>query len=201
MTQSSSQHSSKFDGAPALPVDPEGKPSMWRRILQLKGSSQSIALGTAIGLFVAMTPTVGLQMIIIAMISLVIPANRLAGFIMVYISNPLTVVPIYWFDYWLGLKCLGRKGLSRNDFEMLWAEAQNKAAEAGWYEGSLELMRSFGDDVLGPMFLGGTVVGLILGLPAYPLTLRFVNRYRAMKEDEAVAETGAVENSNKESKE
>ncbi|HIC22647.1 MAG TPA: DUF2062 domain-containing protein, partial [Planctomycetes bacterium] len=36
---------------------------MWRRILQLEGSSHSIALGTAIGLFVAMTPTVGLQMI------------------------------------------------------------------------------------------------------------------------------------------
>jgi len=38
---------------------PLGRESLPRRLLQLDGSAESIALGTAFGLFVAMTPTVG----------------------------------------------------------------------------------------------------------------------------------------------
>ena len=177
------EQQSRLDDSSRQENSPSGdssawKSSMWRRILQLEGSSHSIALGTAIGLFVAMTPTVGLQMIIILIISLVIPANRLAGFIMVYVSNPLTMIPIYWLDYWVGLKCLAQQGLTRSNFEQRWLEAQGKASEVGWYEGTLELLRSIGNDVLGPLFLGGAVVGLLCALPAYPVTLRLVQQYR-----------------------
>ncbi len=160
---------------------PFGSDSLPRRLLQLDGSAESIALGTAFGLFVAMTPTVGVQMIIILLISLVLPIHRIAGLIMVYVSNPLTVVPIYWFDYWVGLKCLAQEGLTRANFELMYQEAASQANEVGWFEGGLELLRSIGNDALGPLFLGGAVVGLICGLPAYPITLRFVRRYRAMK--------------------
>ena len=158
-----------------------GSDSLPRRLLQLDGSAESIALGTAFGLFVAMTPTVGVQMIIILLISLVLPIHRIAGLIMVYVSNPLTVVPIYWFDYWVGLKCLAQEGLTRTNFELLYQEAASQANEVGWFEGGLELLRSIGNDALGPLFLGGAIVGLICGLPAYPITLRFVRRYRARK--------------------
>ena len=173
---------------PSLIVE-KSSASIWQRLLQLHGSAHSIALGTAIGLFVALTPTVGLQMIIILLISLVIPANRLAGFIMVYISNPLTMIPIYWVDYWVGLKCLAREGMSRADFEQRWIDAQALASEAGWYQGGLELLRSIGDDVLGPMFVGGAVVGLIFALPAYPVTLHFVQQYRLRKEQQVPSES------------
>ena len=161
---------------------PLGRESLPRRLLQLDGAAESIALGTAFGLFVAMTPTVGVQMVIILLISLVLPIHRIAGLIMVYISNPLTVVPIYWFDYWVGLKCLAQQGLTRSNFELLYLEAESKASEVGWLEGGLELLRSIGNDALGPLFLGGAVVGLICGLPAYPVTLRLVRRYRARKQ-------------------
>ena len=96
MNEEQPRNESNHQQAPSSAAPGASKPSMLHRILQLQGSAHSIALGTAIGLFVAMTPTVGLQMIIILIISLLIPANRLAGFIMVYISNPLTMVPIYW---------------------------------------------------------------------------------------------------------
>lgn len=177
---------SNHQQTPSVEAPGASKPSMLHRILQLQGSAHSIALGAAIGLFVAMTPTVGLQMIIILIISLLIPANRLAGFIMVYISNPLTMVPIYWLDYWVGVKCLAQKAITRGDFEQRWFEAQAKASEVGWYEGTLELLRSIGNDVLGPMFLGGAVVGMICALPAYPLTLRLVQQYRRRKKEGAL---------------
>ncbi|MEE2882433.1 MAG: DUF2062 domain-containing protein [Planctomycetota bacterium] len=199
MTEPSSRHNPGLDGEPlASPVERQ-KPSMWLRILQLEGTAHSIALGTATGLFVAMTPTVGLQMVIILLISLVIPVNRLAGFTMVYVSNPLTMIPIYWLDYWVGLKCLAQEGMSRADFEQRWLEAQSKAGEVGWYEWCLELLRSIGNDVLGPMFLGGAVVGLICALPTYPVTLRLVRRYRAMKQERVALRAPAAEFNDKES--
>ena len=154
-----------------------------KRLLQLDGTPESIALGTAIGLFVAMTPTVGIQMIIILLVSMVIPANRLAGLIMVYISNPLTLIPIYWLDYWVGLKCLATEGKSFAQFELYWIELTEQASENadGWYQVSLELLRSIGNDVLGPLFVGGGVVGLLFGLPCYPVMLRLVRAYRSKK--------------------
>ena len=154
-----------------------------KRLLQLDGTPESIALGTAIGLFVAMTPTVGIQMIIILLVSMVIPANRLAGLIMVYVSNPLTLIPIYWLDYWVGLKCLAQEGKSFAQFELYWIELTEQASEnaVGWYQVSLELLRSIGNDVLGPLFVGGSVVGLLFALPCYPVMLRLVRAYRSKK--------------------
>lgn len=154
-----------------------------KRLLQLDGTPESIALGTAIGLFVAMTPTVGIQMIIILLVSMVIPANRLAGLIMVYVSNPLTLIPIYWLDYWVGLKCLAQEGKSFAQFKLYWIELTEQATEnaAGWYEVSLELLRSIGNDVLGPLFVGGSVVGLLFAWPCYPVMLRLVRAYRSKK--------------------
>ena len=77
-----------------------------RAILMLDGSPHSIALGTAIGMFIALTPTVGIQMlIVIGFAFLVRPLfrfNKMAALMTVYISNPLTVVPLYWFNYKVG---------------------------------------------------------------------------------------------------
>jgi uncharacterized protein (DUF2062 family) len=72
--------------------------------------------------------------------------------------------------------------LTRSDFEELYLGAERNASEVGWLDGGLELLRSIGNDALGPLFLGGAVVGLICGLPAYPVTLRLVRRYRARKQ-------------------
>ncbi len=166
-----------------------------KRLLQLDGTPESIALGTAFGLFIGMTPTVGIQMIIILLVSMVIPINRMAGLLTVYISNPLTVIPIYWLDYWVGLQCLARKGKSFDEFKSFWQqmEGQAQANAEGWYQVGLELLRSIGNDVLGPLFLGGALVGLVIALPAYPMTIRMVNAYRSQMGGAAGVASAAAE--------
>ena len=67
---------------------------MFRSILMLEDTPHSIALGTAIGLFIAWTPTVGIHMILVVSLALFLRANKVAGLIAVYISNPLTLAPI-----------------------------------------------------------------------------------------------------------
>ena len=77
-----------------------------RTILMLHDTPHSIALGTAIGMFVGLTPTVGFQMLLVVAISLLswryFRFNRLAALITVYVSNPLTLMPIYWLNYRVG---------------------------------------------------------------------------------------------------
>ena len=172
-----------------------------KRLLQLHGSPESIALGTAFGLFIGMTPTVGIQMIIILVVSLVIPIHRMAGLLTVYISNPLTVIPIYWLDYWVGLQCLARKGKSFDEFKSFWhqMESEAQANAEGWYQVGLELLRSIGNDVLGPLFLGGALVGLVVALPAYPLTLRMVIAYRSQSKGASGVRSTGVESAGVES--
>ncbi|MBV10370.1 MAG: hypothetical protein CMN21_14270, partial [Rubinisphaera sp.] len=70
-------------------------PQLWlRKIVSLDDTPHSIALGTSIGVFVAMTPTVGIQMVVVLLIAALCKPffrfNQVAGLIAVYISNPVT---------------------------------------------------------------------------------------------------------------
>lgn len=65
-----------------------------RSILMLDDSAHSIALGTAIGMFIALTPTVGIQMLMVLCVAFLtrpfFKFNQVASLITVYVSNPLT---------------------------------------------------------------------------------------------------------------
>ena len=64
------------------------------RLLTINDTPHAIALGSAIGLFLAMTPTVGVQVILAVAICTVVRANRIAAVVLVFVSNPLTMLPI-----------------------------------------------------------------------------------------------------------
>ena len=65
-----------------------------RRIVYSRSSTPSIAAGVALGVFIAFTPTVGLQMLIAALLATAFRVNVLAAVVPVWITNPLTVMPI-----------------------------------------------------------------------------------------------------------
>jgi hypothetical protein len=69
------------------------------KLLMLDDTPHRIALGMAIGVFISWTPTVGFQMLAAVPLAYLLRANRVAGVIGVYLSNPFTLVPMYWLDY------------------------------------------------------------------------------------------------------
>lgn len=73
-----------------------------RSVVSLHGSPRDVALGAAIGVFVAFTPTVGFQMLIGAFLATLVGANRPAAIILPWITNPLTIPPIFALTYWVG---------------------------------------------------------------------------------------------------
>jgi uncharacterized protein (DUF2062 family) len=142
-------------------------------ILSLKDTAHSIALGTAIGLFVAWTPTVGIHMILVVGLTLLFRANKIAGLIAVYISNPITVVPMYWLDYRLGARVLHQS--------LTYDELQAILHYQGW-EGLKAAFWKLCVEFAGPMWLGGLVLALVHAIPGYYLTRWGVERLRRKKE-------------------
>ncbi len=149
-----------------------------KKLLQLEDTPESIAWGASLGMFVAWTPTVGIQMIIIGVINTLFRVNRLAGIVMVYISNPLTLLPIYYLDYVVGAFLIGKGDtISREQFSQIIPATSDGVFDyfVRFFTGLLEL----GWDVALPTLLGGAVIGLVLAIPTYPLTKRFIERERA----------------------
>ena len=152
-------------------------PRLWlRKIIGLNDTPHSIALGAAVGTFVAFTPTVGIQMLVVLAVAWLMKPffrfNKLAGLIAVYISNPVTTLPIYWFNYWIGSFFipgnLTREHLATLlSYESLWQWSNSMWAlliEIGW-----------------PLLLGSVIVGLFCALPTYPLVKWLVDTVQARK--------------------
>lgn len=142
-----------------------------KHIFELRDSPHSIALGVAIGIFVGLTPTIGMQMIISAIVATFCGANRIAAISMVYITNPLTVIPVYTSIYYFGSFMLGveHQGFSRVLKKIL-------SQEDTWAK--FRMIISQGWVVQGPLWFGAVIVGVFCAVPSYFLVKRMVVRHR-----------------------
>lgn len=152
-------------------------PRSWlRAILMLNDSPHSIALGTAVGVFVAMTPTVGIQMGLVIFIALILRPllrfNCTAGLIAVYISNPLTMIPIYWFNYKVGTLFV-QETVTRQEFTRLFHNVANR----DWWSWLTQLLVTVGT----PLLIGSLIVATFSAALTYPLILRLLNRVRPFR--------------------
>lgn len=139
--------------------------ALLRAILMLDDTPHSIALGAAIGMFIGLTPTVGIQMLLVMLVAFLTARlfyfNRVAALLTVYISNPLTMVPLYWFNYKLGLLLVLSDEVSRDAFGgMLKYEGARE-----WWDTVLALVLDIG----WPLLVGSAIVATIGGLLTYPL--------------------------------
>jgi len=64
--------------------------------MRLRGSPRKLALGSAIGVFVGLTPTIPFHTILILLLCFLTGGNAIAGIILSWlVCNPLTFLPIY----------------------------------------------------------------------------------------------------------
>jgi len=135
------------------------------KILHLNDSPHRIALGIAIGILVAWSPTIGIQTVIALALAFLLRANKFLAVTFVWISNPLTLIPIYYPNYLVGSVVISffRPTDYTNLFSVeFWHNIAEFAVKLG-----LEL------------FVGGLMVGTILALTAYFVTYNTVIWYRA----------------------
>lgn len=148
----------------------------WQRLMTIEDTPHNIAMGVFIGVMVAYQPIVGLQMIVGAIICKVIGANVIASLPMAWITNPVTIVPIFYGTYKLGEVFTGGQ-LSYEELERRFATiADIDGIFNAFVEGTRLLW-----DIMWPMVLGGLLVGVVNGLLFYYLVRRFVTAYQSRR--------------------
>ncbi len=159
-----------------------------RIMLPITASNAPVAQlswGVAVGMFVGLTPTMGVQMYLAAMIWAVsryilqFPFNLPVAAALVWITNPITVVPIYYVFLATGSLLL-QNGEALNYAHFAESFGRIAALESAW-DSIVEGTRFLLVDLGWPMVVGGlayAIPGAILG---YFLTFRFVTRHRRQK--------------------
>jgi uncharacterized protein (DUF2062 family) len=133
------------------------------RFVRLRGLPEEIARGMALGIFIGMTPTMGLQMPIALVFAYLLKENRLAAVLGVWITNPVTAPFIYGFEYEFGRNILGMEYVSFPS------------------ELTFESVGKMGYDLLAPLWVGGILCGIVCGALAYRITLRLVPVFKVWR--------------------
>lgn len=119
------------------------------RFIRLRSHPQAIARGLAAGVFAGSYPLFGLQTFLGVAIAAAIQGNKIVAAAGTWISNPLTYVPIYAFNYQVGRLILGQSTATN---------LTNRSPQE-WM--------SLGFDITLALMIGSTLVGLILATVSY----------------------------------
>jgi len=80
--------------------------SLYKRFIRIRGTPEEIAWGVAIGFFVAMSPTMGIQTYIAIPLAAIAGVSKVSAAIAVWLTNPLTAPFFYGFNYMIGAMVL-----------------------------------------------------------------------------------------------
>jgi len=154
------------------------------RILHADDSPHRLALGVGLGFFVAWTPTIGFQMMIVILLATALRANNRVGVAIVWLSNPLTLIPIYLPNYWIGHNILklfcDRPAPDYSALKQVLLELfQLKNFLTHFYQASFwrdmwELFLNVSID----LWFGSILMGLFLGTLSYMISYKLIVWYR-----------------------
>lgn len=74
------------------------------QVLRVDDTPHRLALTFSVGVFLGMSPLVGLHTVIALLLAWLLRLNRVVILSGVFINNPWSVIPIYTFNTWIGTK-------------------------------------------------------------------------------------------------
>ncbi len=148
------------------------------KVLHADDPPHRLALGIAIGMFVTFTPLIGFQMVLSVFLAWLLRANKLVGVPLVWISNPFTIIPIYYPCYVVGCRLLGTPVVS-DEWDQLQSSWQALLSDPATQWG--DKVRFWWNslmDFVGPLWAGCMLVATITGIISYYLSLAAIRAYR-----------------------
>lgn len=136
----------------------------YRRFLAIRGEPREVAAGLALGVFIGMSPFMGLQLGTAVLLAALFRINKIAAGLGVFITNPVTAPFIYYLTYLAGSLFYHPESGSDPSAHMA----------AGTVLGLLEKA----PDILLTLIIGGIVLGLPLAIVAYRVSLSAILTYR-----------------------
>jgi len=135
-------------------------------LIKLDDPPHKLAFAFALGVFVAFSPIIGLHVITCLALGWIFRLNKLVILTASFINNPWTVVPLYGFCIWLGIKITG----------------ENRAVpRIAWDQLSLENSYIVLKPYIWSYVAGTLIVGAIAAIISYFLFYCLVLRYRKVE--------------------
>ena len=153
------------------------------RILHVDDSPHRIALGAALGLFVAYMPPLGYHIVLVMTLAFLLRANKAVALAWIWISNPFTVVIIHYPCYLLGNAVLGWLGTSRRlaPDEVVGMINNFSFGNTFTHFYTAQFWQQLGKVILQigiEMFIGGLILGTIFATAAYFAIRYLITFYR-----------------------
>ncbi len=123
----------------------------YHRLLSSHATTEEVAQGFALGVFIGVTPSMGLHTVLALVLAAFFGKNKIAAVLGTWINNPLTIFPIFYYDYRVGVLFLH--------------EHRVRALQPESLKDLFHLSRS----VLVPMWVGSVILGLVLAVLSFYL--------------------------------
>jgi hypothetical protein len=132
----------------------------WKsRVKDFHGDPHFVAMGMAIGVFVAATPSMPFQTVIAVALAFILRSSKAAAAIGVWLSNPITFPVFYLASYKVGTLLFGISEVYNPDGE------------------SADLLK-LGAEITIAAVIGGIIIGLFLAIAAYFITRKIYTKIR-----------------------
>ncbi|MBF0488835.1 MAG: DUF2062 domain-containing protein [Nitrospirae bacterium] len=138
---------------------------MFRSLMGSNDTPSKMAASFGVGTMIGMSPLFGIHTFLGIFAAWAFKLNKPATITGVYVTNPLTVVPIYTFGTWVGIRLLSM------DLSMLALDFSHITFSNVVHELNVFLL---------PFFVGSTVVALTSGVLSYYIML-CIFRFRDRK--------------------
>ncbi len=136
----------------------------YRRFLKIHGHPREIALGFALGLFIGMSPTFGIQIALAIFFSALLGWNKLSATVGVLITNPLTAPFLYSITYLAGSRLIPVHKTMRL------SQLENPSALINIFENAPGIFLA--------LAVGGIILGIPLAIVGYYTSYYFVEKYQ-----------------------
>ncbi len=152
------------------------------RFIRLRGTPHSLALGSAIGVFIGITPTIPFHTIVIFFLSILTRSSFIAGLISSWVvCNPLTYIP----QYYLSL----RVGNLVTPYELSWNQIQS-VVEVVLSDVSLAIrlkaLLTVSYEAMIVMILGGSLLAIPFALASYYISYLIFIKIRNKRQEKRI---------------
>jgi uncharacterized protein (DUF2062 family) len=140
-----------------------------RSLFHLNDSPNKLATSFAVGIFIAFSPTIGLHTISCLFFAWIFRLRKLVVFTAALLNNPWTMVPLYGFCLWFGIKITGSM-----------IETPDIAWQSLTFTSTYHILRPY----LWPFVAGTVVLGSVAAVLSYFFIYWAVVRHRRGRNDE-----------------
>ena len=155
------------------------------RILHVDDTPHQIALGAALAIFIAWTPTIGLQITASIALAALFRANKAITIPAVWISNPVTVAPLFYVNWLVGRIVVPEQYRSGPVDLSVFIDGAGQEV-ATWFERLIMLVNpvfwlNLSDKLLHlglELWVGSIIMGILMAAVAYTLVYWGVVEYR-----------------------